>query len=141
MKVERFEDLECWQLGRKICIAVHDLSLNPKLKGDYPLRDQMSRSSGSIMDNIAEGYDAGSNAEFIRFLWYAKRSATELQSQLYRALDRACCTTDEFDSLYELARLSKAKIASLIKYLGTTLARPSPRRVRLPNPEPRTPKP
>lgn len=69
------------------------------------------------MDNIAEGFDAGGNREFVRFLWYSKRSCTELQSQLYRALDRRYCTEDKFDEIYELARLTRAKIAALIRYL------------------------
>lgn len=69
------------------------------------------------MDNIAEGFDAGGNREFVRFLWYSKRSCTEFQSQLYRALDRRYCTEEKFDEIYELARLTRAKIAALIRYL------------------------
>ncbi len=117
MAIERFEDIESWQMGRTISAHVDELTRTSALKNDYPLRDQMSRSAGSIMDNIAEGFDAGSNPEFARFLWYAKRSATELQSQLYRALDRQYCSVEKFDEIYNLARQTKSKIAALLRYL------------------------
>lgn len=73
------------------------------------------------MDNIAEGFDSGSNREFIRFLQYAKRSCSELQSQLYRTLDRKYCGDKQFQELYELTRLTRSKIGSFIKYLTSTL--------------------
>lgn len=69
------------------------------------------------MDNIAEGFDAGSTAEFIRFLNYAKRSTTEVQSQLYRILDRQYCEQDAFDRLYKHAATVRAKIGKFILYL------------------------
>jgi len=69
------------------------------------------------MDNIAEGFDAGSNPEFIRFLGYAQRSCSEVQSQLYHALDRSHIVQEEFDKLYEQARLTRAKIGAFIRYL------------------------
>lgn len=117
MAIERFEDIESWKLGRVISGHVDEMTRNSGLKNDFPLRDQMSRSAGSIMDNIAEGFDAGGNKEFVRFLWYAKRSATELRSQLYRALDRQYCSPDKFDEIYALARQAKSKVAALIRYL------------------------
>ena len=69
------------------------------------------------MDNIAEGFNGGSTAEFIRFLAYAQRSCLEVQSQLYRALDRGLITQAEFDSVYELADKTKARAGGFIKYL------------------------
>ncbi len=117
MAIERFEDIECWKLGRVLAQRVDGLVKEGGLKADYPLRDQMSRSAGSIMDNVAEGFDAGSNREFVRFLWYSKRSSSELQSQLYRALDRGYCSTTTFNELYELCRQAKLKIAAFIRYL------------------------
>lgn len=130
MAIERFEDIEGWKLGRELAAHVHRLARDTGLKNDFSLKDQMSRSSGSIMDNIAEGFDAGTNPEFIRFLWYAKRSCTELQSQLYRTLDRGCCDQQGFDQLYELARLAKSKIGGFIAYLKSN-AKPTTS-----NPEP-----
>ena len=117
MKIARFEDIESWQLGRTISQQVDAWVRDSGLRLDYPLRDQMSRSSGSIMDNIAEGFDAGTNAEFVRFLRYAKRSCTELQSQMYRALDRSYIDRDEFERWYEMARVTKAKIGAFVAYL------------------------
>lgn len=84
---------------------------------DWALRDEVNRASGSAMDNVAEGFDGGSNAEFIRFLVYAQRSCTEVQSQLYRALDREHVSQEIFNTLYELASETKAKIGGLIRYL------------------------
>ena len=95
---------------------------------DLSLKDQIHRSSGSIMDNIAEGFDAGGNNEFVRFLNYSKRSASEVQSQLYRIIDRHYCTQPEFDALYEAARLIRAKIGAFIQYLESAERR-SPAKV------------
>jgi len=118
MKIERFEDIEAWKLGRQICQEIFSLAEAGGLGRDFSLKDQMFRSSGSIMDNVAEGFDAGGNREFMRFLQYAKRSCSELQSQLYRALDRKYCAEARFEELYELARFARSKIGAFIKYLS-----------------------
>ena len=73
------------------------------------------------MDNIAEGFDAGSNREFIRFLQYAKRSGSELQSQLYRCLDQNYLGVETFESLFQSAEESKSKIGAFIQYLAKNL--------------------
>lgn len=123
MKIERFEDIEAWQTAREVCRAVYALTASSGLGKDFSLKDQMIRSSGSIMDNIAEGFDGGTNREFIHFLQYAKRSCSELQSQLYRCLDQRHCTTDQFDSLYTQANLTRNKIGAFINYLSKHLDR------------------
>jgi four helix bundle protein len=123
MKIERFEDIEAWQIAREVCGAVYALVASSSLGKDFSLKDQMIRSSGSIMDNIAEGFDGGTNREFIRFLQYAKRSCSELQSQLYRCLDQRYCTTDQFDALYAQANLTRNKIGAFINYLSKHLDR------------------
>lgn len=84
---------------------------------DFALRDQIDRASGSIMDNIAEGFDGGSHAEFARFLSYAQRSCSEVQSQLYRAFDRNYLDRAAFDQLYDATALTRSKIGAFIKYL------------------------
>ena len=84
---------------------------------DFGLRDQITRASGSVMHNIAEGFDGGSNAEFIKFLRYSHRSATEVQSQLYVALDQDYISEQEFDHLYSLADEAKSKVGGFIAYL------------------------
>lgn len=123
MKIERFEDIEAWQIAREVCGAVYTLAASSGLGKDFSLKDQMIRSSGSIMDNIAEGFDGGTNREFIRFLQYAKRSCSELQSQLYRCLDQRYCTMDQFDALYAQANLTRNKIGAFINYLSKHLDR------------------
>jgi four helix bundle protein len=127
MKIERFEDIEAWQLARELCKAVYMLVASSALAKDFSLKDQMIRSSGSIMDNIAEGFDGGTNREFIRFLQYSKRSCSELQSQCYRCLDQSYCTIEQFDTLYAQAHLTRNKIGAFINYLSKHLdRRPKP---------------
>jgi four helix bundle protein len=84
---------------------------------DFGLRDQITRASGSAMHNIAEGFDGGSNAEFVKFLRYSQRSCSEVQSQLYVALDQAYISQDEFDSIYDQAAKTHAKVGGFIRYL------------------------
>jgi len=69
------------------------------------------------MHNVAEGFDSGSNADFVRFLSYAQRSCTEVQSQLYVALDQKYLSSKEFDDVFSLADQTKSKIGGLINYL------------------------
>lgn len=117
MKIERFEDIEAWQVARELCRAVYGVISKGELGKSFALKDQIDRSSGSVMDNISEGFDCGTDPEFIRFLQYAQRSCSEVKSQLYRALDRKFIDQDEFDSIHELADKACRKIGALIKYL------------------------
>jgi four helix bundle protein len=87
-RIENFEDLEVWQRARKICIYIETLFSSTLLGKNWSMRDQMERSSGSIMDNIAEGFSRDGNKEFHNFLSYSKGSAGELASQAYRAFDK-----------------------------------------------------
>lgn len=117
MKITRFEDIEAWQVSRELCRSVQRVIGSGEFAKNYALKDQIDRASGSVMDNIAEGFNGGSTAEFIRFLCYAQRSCLEVQSQLYRALDRDFVSQSEFDELYEQADKARAKTGGLIKYL------------------------
>jgi four helix bundle protein len=116
-KIKRFEDLRCWQKARHLANFVYDLTGQERFARDFGLRAQIQNAAGSVMHNIAEGFDAGSDAEFIRFLKIARRSASEVQSQLYLALDRQYITQQELNGTYEIAIETKRLINGLILYL------------------------
>jgi len=88
MRIDRFEDIEAWQLARELTRKVYDLTKKAKFARDFGLKGQIQDAAGSSMHNIAEGFDSETNPEFVRFLRYAKRSCTEVQSELYVALDQ-----------------------------------------------------
>lgn len=117
MAIERFEDIEGWQLGRELTVRVYGCTGVGGFARDFGLRDQIQRASGSIMHNIAEGFDSGSNPEFIRFLGYAHRSCSEVQSQLYVAWDLKYIIEPQFQELYALAAKARAKIGAFMRYL------------------------
>ena len=119
-KIERFEDIEAWQLARLICQKTEELFHNTKLGRNFSLRDQMERSSGSIMDNIAEGYGRGGNQEFHNFLSYSKGSVSELRSQLYRAFDKNLISSEQFEDLKEDCLKAENKIGAFMYYLRKT---------------------
>ena len=116
--VKKFEDLEMWQLARELASKIFNLTKTDKLSKDYKLKDQMNSSSGSIMDNIAEGFGRGSRLEFVQFLSIASGSADELKSQLYRCFDREYLSKNELDNLYELTDKVSRKTITMIAYLN-----------------------
>jgi four helix bundle protein len=81
------------------------------------LKGQIQDAAGSSMHNIAEGFDSETNPEFVRFLRYAKRSCTEVQSELYVALNQQYITNAEFQDVYDHAGRTRAAIRGFIKYL------------------------
>jgi len=115
--VKRFEDLHVWQKTREFVRLIYSFSRQEKFAGDFALKDQIRRAASSIMHNIAEGFGAGSDSEFIRFLGYARRSTTETQSQLYIALDEQYITQSQFDQTYEDALQILKQINGLIGFL------------------------
>ena len=117
MKIKRFEDIEAWQTGRELTHLIYGITKKGKLARDFGLKDQIQRASGSFMHNIAEGFDGGSNKEFIKFLRYSQRSCSEVQSELYVALDQEYIDPDQFQRLYDLAGQAHAKVGAFIAYL------------------------
>ncbi|MFP4642341.1 MAG: four helix bundle protein [Chloroflexota bacterium] len=116
-KIERFEDIEAWKAAREVARRAYDISRSGEFARDFALRDQVQRAAVSIMANIAEGFDSGSNREFLKFLNYALRSATELQSHLYVALDQGYLNEEEFETLFAVVDKCKSLISGFSRYL------------------------
>ncbi|TMM30333.1 four helix bundle protein [Polaribacter aestuariivivens] len=116
--IKRFEDLEIWQLARKLSQLVIFISKNTELKNDYRFKDQIKASSGSIMDNIAEGFERDGNLEFRQYLSIAKGSAGETRSQSYRLFDSEYISEEQLKQLITKCESLSRKIASFISYLN-----------------------
>jgi four helix bundle protein len=117
MRIERFEDIEAWQLARILTQMIYNVTRKPGFTKDYGLVRQIQSAAGSSMHNIAEGFDSETNAEFTRFLRYAKLSCTEVQSELYVALDEGYISLEEFREVYDHAARTRATIRGFINYL------------------------
>jgi four helix bundle protein len=118
--IQKFEDLKVWQKARLLCKEVFSLTSISSFSKDFGLKDQINRSSGSIMDNIAEGFGRKGNLEFINFLTYSSGSTCECKSQLYRAHDRNYITEEKRKELSDLTDEIAKMITSFIIYLGGT---------------------
>ena len=115
--IKRFEDLEIWRMALIQTEEFYKLMMSTNLKNDFPLKDQMNSSSGSVMDNIAEGFERSGNKEFKQFLIIAKGSNGEYRSQLFRCLSRNYLKKEQFDSLYAANLIIGNKIMTLVSYL------------------------
>ena len=113
MAISKFEDIRAWQEARVLVQMIYQLTGDGAFSRDFGLRDQIQRAAVSAMTNIAEGFDCESTAEFARFLGIARRSAVEVQSLLYAALDVEHIKPDVFKSHYEQAKKCKALIGGL----------------------------
>lgn len=131
MTIKRFEDIQGWQEARKLTNMVFDVSDKDQFAKSYRLRDQIQGAAISSMANIAEGFDCDTDPEFIRFLSYAFRSATEVQSHLYVALDRHYISQEEFDRVYSKATETKNLIGGFMRYLRSS---PLDRKQQKPSP-------
>jgi len=118
--IERFEDILSWKQARVLANMIYDFTNQSLFVKDFGLRDQIQRSSGSVMHNIAEGFEAGYTPEFIKFLKYARRSAGEVQSQLYLALDRKYISQEQFNQAYNKSIEVKKLINAFIGYLRSS---------------------
>ena len=118
--IKRFEDIIAWQKARVLCKVINSYTLKKTFEKDYKLISQIKGSSGSAIDNIAEGFKRGGNKEFIQFLFIAKGSAGETRSQLYRAIDNEYITEEEFQTAYDLADEVGKLIGGFISHLTSS---------------------
>jgi four helix bundle protein len=116
--ITRFEDLEIWKEARRLAKEIHLITVETDLKNDFRFRDQIKASSGSVMDNIAEGFERNGNLEFRQFLSIAKGSAGETRSQLYRVLDYNYIDVVKFGILKTDFENLSGKINNFISYLN-----------------------
>ena len=116
--INRFEDLEIWQKARLISQKIYPLTFKEPISLDFRLKDQIRGSCGSVMDNIAEGFERGSKFEFVNSLTIAKGETGELKSQLYRSLDNNYISQQLFEELYSLADQLTKMITGFINYLN-----------------------
>jgi four helix bundle protein len=117
MKITRFEDIEAWKEARILTQEVYKVTDLSNFSKDWGVSQQIQRAAVSIMNNIAEGFDSGSKAEFAKFLGYARRSASEVQCDLYVALDRKYITQVNFDDMYKQAEKVRRMVTSFMRYL------------------------
>lgn len=119
-KVERFEDLEIWQLARQLCIDIEVLINTNILSKNKSLAYQLQRSSGSVMDNIAEGFEKENTKEFVTFLFHSKASCGEVRSQLYRSSDLGYIEFEKVNLLINKAETISRKTKTFINYLQSS---------------------
>jgi four helix bundle protein len=120
MKIERFEDLEIWKEARELCVCIFSITSSEPFGKDFRFRDQIRASSGSVMDNISEGFERGGNKEFGQFLYIAKGSCGEVRSQAYRASDFNYITQATLEEILERTDKISRKISTLILHLKTS---------------------
>jgi four helix bundle protein len=116
--ITKFEDLEIWQEARKLAKEIYIISKETDLKTDFRFKEQIKASSGSVMDNIAEGFERDGNIEFRQFLSIAKGSAGESRSQIYRLYDYEYISLEKFEDLKTKYEILSGKIKNFITYLN-----------------------
>jgi len=117
VSITRFEDINAWQEARVLTRKIFEVTGKDPFSKKYRFREQLESASISIMANIAEGFDSQSDAEFARFLIYARRSASEVQSHLYAAIDQSLITKDEFSEIFNKSSEVKSLVSGFIRYL------------------------
>ncbi|MBI4834151.1 MAG: four helix bundle protein [Planctomycetes bacterium] len=121
--VKQFEDLEVWKKAMDFVDLIYDLSDKIPFAKDYALKEQIRRAVISVPSNISEGFERGSNTEFIQFLFIAKGSAGEVRTQLHIAYRRKYIGKEEFESVLKKGAEISGMIKSLINYLSKTSIR------------------
>jgi four helix bundle protein len=125
VKITRFEDIQAWQEARKLVKLIYGhIDKNQRFKQDLRLASQIQAAAVSCMSNIAEGFSRKGHKEFIQFLFVSKSSASEVQSQLYVALDQDYVSQDDFDAAYHQAEIVSKMNSNFITYLSSQLNKP-----------------
>jgi four helix bundle protein len=119
-KIHRFEDIEAWQMARELSVTVYRLTTKGGFDRDYGMKDQIRRASVSIMNNIAEGFERGSNKDFAKFLFISRGSAGEVRSLLYIAKDLGYISADEFENGKDLCCRISGALWGFIQHLKKT---------------------
>ena len=120
MKATCFEDLKIWKEARELSKEIYVISRLPEFSKDYRFVGQITSAAGSIMDNIAEGFERDGNKEFLQFLSIAKGSCGELRSQLYRAYDAGYINEEKFETLVNNIKLLSVSIFYFMKNLKSS---------------------
>lgn len=115
MKIEQFEDIIAWQKAKDLTVEIYQLF---KGNRDFGFKDQIQRASVSVMNNIAEGFERDSDADFRRFLFIAKGSCGEVRSMLYIAKELNYMGDAEFKQLSRLSIEISRAISGFIKSLS-----------------------
>jgi four helix bundle protein len=119
-KIHRFEHIEAWQMARELTVGIYQLTRKSEFSRDYGMKDQIQRASVSIMNNVAEGFERGSNKDFAKFLFIARGSSGEVRSLLYVAHDLGYITEAEFEQCKELCCRIGGALWGLIQHLKKT---------------------
>ncbi|MFH0889002.1 MAG: four helix bundle protein [Planctomycetota bacterium] len=117
MKAKGFEELYIWQKARELVNIIYTLTRKDRFSNDWALTDQIRRAAISVMSNIAEGFERGSNSAFIQFLYIAKGSCGEVRSQGYIANDQTYINKEELNKLIDITKQTSAMISNFISYL------------------------
>ena len=117
MTIKRFEEIEAWQIARKLTKEIYLETRKLPMRRDWRYCSQIQSAAVSVMSNIAEGFHAQTNAEFKHFLSYSIRSSAEVQSLLYVALDIEYLTASRFNELFALTKLAAQKVTAFLNYL------------------------
>ena len=113
--MRNFEELRVWQDARLLVNDIYKMTSTCK---DYAFKDQIQRAAVSIMNNIAEGSESGSDPLFVRYLKIAKASCGEVRSMLFLCEDLRFCSVDTAISLKNRAIIISSSIQKLIEYLN-----------------------
>ena len=117
MKIESFEDLKAWKSSRELVRRIYSLTKKRAFARDFALVNQIGRAAISVVSNISEGFEGGSNKGFVQFLYIVKGSCGEVRCHITVASDQGYIDKEEFKEMRDLAREVSGTIGNFIRYL------------------------